>query len=498
MPAGNTSLIVGVQSITVTPDPNIETNTYSMTAGTSGFLATIDSTLPYLWLPLAICDNIAKQFRLTYDNETNLYIVNDTSHAYNINQNATIAFTIGAGPNPSNSVASIVLPYSALDLTASFPIYTNATKYFPLKRSPTGIFVLGRALLQEAYLIVDYERRNFTVAPANFSHPMPSSHLVTIYPTSYVPPTPSKSSGLSTGAKAGIGAGCALLVLILLGLAISFFLLRRRRLNKTPTPQSPSEIDTLAAGTEVKKRRISELDSTPGSPPPRFSVSANDGYFGDQARDAKDREPFPPIAEIPILNELESPHEVSEMESVGATLGSNGGNEYFGLTWRSDRKEQPRVVHELPGDDGRFQVQGIHFEPVGSVAHSRDPSGSSASVSEATTPGLGSPVSPEGATLAEGYVTPFEDLGQLAAATSTVPTRASTVSGQPEGHHRDPSAVSSTLEPETPAGHRRDFSEVSSSPSSPTAEELESWALGHRGSGIDGRSLSRDRRGEGE
>ncbi|KAF2490005.1 acid protease, partial [Lophium mytilinum] len=259
MPPGNSSLIVGVQSITVAPDPNIESNVYSMTAGTSGFLATIDSTLPYLWLPDAICDAIADRFRLTYDNNTNLYTVNDTSHSYNYNQNATMTFTIGSGPNPSNNVASIVLPYAALDLTASFPIYDDATKYFPLKRSPTGIFVLGRALLQETYLIVNYEKKNFTVAPANFTNPMPESHIVTIYPASYVPPSTTKKSGLSTGAKAGIGAGCGVLGLILIGLAIWFFIRRRRNRNKPAAPPPPSEIDTLVAGTEVKKRRISEL-----------------------------------------------------------------------------------------------------------------------------------------------------------------------------------------------------------------------------------------------
>ncbi|KAF2806371.1 acid protease, partial [Mytilinidion resinicola] len=276
MPAGNSSLIVGVQSITVAPDPNIESNVYSMTAGTSGFLATIDSTLPYLWLPDPICDAIADRFRLTYDNNTNLYTLNDTSHSYNVNQNATMTFIIGPGANPSNDVASIVLPYAALDLTASFPIYDNSTKYFPLKRSPTGVFVLGRALLQEAYLIVDYDRKNFTVAPANYTDPMPESHIVTIFPSSYVPPSPHKKSGLSTGAIAGIGAGCGVLGLILIGLAIWFFIRRRNR-NKPVKPPPPSEIDTLAAGTEVKKRRISELDSTTSSPPPRFSESA--GYF---------------------------------------------------------------------------------------------------------------------------------------------------------------------------------------------------------------------------
>jgi hypothetical protein len=44
----NSSLIVGVQSIVVTPDPNVQSNIYSATADYGGFFAQIDSTLPYL------------------------------------------------------------------------------------------------------------------------------------------------------------------------------------------------------------------------------------------------------------------------------------------------------------------------------------------------------------------------------------------------------------------------------------------------------------------
>jgi len=316
---------------------------------------------------------------------------------------------------------------------------------------------------------------------------MPPSHIVTIYPSSYTPPAaPKASSGLSTGAIAGIAAGCAVLGLILLGLLI-WFLIRRHNRKKPPKPQPPSEIDTLTAGTEVKKRRISELDSTPGSPPPRFSTGA--GYFGDQLRDNKDREPFPPIVEIPILNELESPPEVSEMDSPpteGATPAREGGREYFDRSARGSRKEKDLApaIHELPGDDGRFQVHGMHFEPVGTT-HSRNISGESRS--GATTPSVGSPlrspVSPALSPALSEYATPFEDprlLGQTPRA-SGAPTRNSTVS----------TAVGSEA-----GGHRRDLSAVSSSPSSPTAEELEGWALGRRR--IDERSLSRDRREDGE
>ncbi|OCK87546.1 acid protease [Cenococcum geophilum 1.58] len=345
----NSSLVVGVQSIVVTPDKNFDTNVYSLTS--EGFYALIDSTLPYLWLPQSVCDSLANIFQLTYDSKTFLYTVNDTSHTRNLKQNATISFKIGNTANPSNDFTSIVLPYAAFDLQASFPIYDNATRYFPIKPSPPGYYVLGRTFLQEAYLVVDYERGNFTVAPANFSDPLPSSHIVTIYSPKHLPPQ-SKHSGPNTRAIAGIAVGATIFVLILL--LAAFLLWRNRR--ERPKEEKVLEIDSAAAGPDVKAHRISEL-ATPNLPPPRFS---SQGYFGDQAK--------PPLVE-PIL-EMESPPAVLELESPPLSDASRRSDgQYFDGHFGSDEERmEGRLagvgVHELPGDDSMFQVQGQHFEPI--------------------------------------------------------------------------------------------------------------------------------------
>lgn len=342
---GNSSLVVGVQSIIV----NFDTNVYSPTS--EGFYALIDSTLPYLWLPQSVCDSLANIFQLTYDSHTFLYTVNDTSYARNLKQNATISFKIGNTANPSNDFTSIVLPYAAFDLQASFPIYDNATRYFPIRPSPPGYYALGRTFLQEAYLVVDYERSNFTVAPANFSDPLPSPHNIAIYSPKHLPPQP-KHSGLSTGAIAGIAVGAAILVLILLFAA--FLLLRHRR--KRPKEEKVLEIDSAAAGSDVKARQTSEL-ATPNSPPPRFS---SQGYFGDQVK--------PPLVEP--ISEMESPPAVLELESPPLSDASRRSDgQYFDGHFGSDEERvEGRLaragVHELPGDDGIFQVQGQHFEPL--------------------------------------------------------------------------------------------------------------------------------------
>ena len=210
--------------------------------------------------------------------------------------------------------------------------------------------MLGRTFLQEAYLVVDYERSNFTVAPADFSDPLPSSHIVTIYSPKHLPPQPNHSE-LSTGAIAGIAVGAAIFVQTLF---LAAFLWRHHR--KQPKEEEVLEIDSAAAGSDVKARRISEL-ATPNSPRLHFS---SQGYFSDQAK--------PPLVEP--IPEIESPPAVLELESLplsGASWRSDGQyfDGHFGLDEeRIEGRLAGAGVHELPGVDGMFQVQGQHFELV--------------------------------------------------------------------------------------------------------------------------------------
>ncbi|KAF2636304.1 acid protease [Massarina eburnea CBS 473.64] len=388
----NTTLIVGVTSITYRPDQDVEANTESFTARSGGFLATIDSTLPYLWLPEAICNFFVDKFQLEYDNKTELYLVDSSAHQNNKQQNATVSFKLGTSAQDSSTTfTTITLPYDAFDLQASYPLSENGTNYFPLKKSPNGMFVLGRTFLQESYIIVDYERLNFTVAPAIYSDPTLEQSLVPIYNKTYTPPTatptliPHGGGSLSPGAVAGVVVG--VVIALLLAALGGFFWWRKRRADQAAAPpytEKAQEIDTIAAGTEVKHRRVSELDSESGGPgSPKPSVG---GYYD---RDAKDLSPFPPISEMesppaelysppPMANTPPSDGVVSDyfiagnrVRRRGATRESSGNN----------TPGTPAPIAELPGDDGEYQVGGVHFDKVESPklssAHVRGPSDSS-------------------------------------------------------------------------------------------------------------------------
>ncbi|KAL5386022.1 hypothetical protein DPSP01_004454 [Paraphaeosphaeria sporulosa] len=243
-------LTVGVDSVIAT---NSLKGTYSLS--TSTHFSLIDSTTSMLWLPRDVCDAFEESFGLTYDPTTDLYLINTTMRDQLRARNPSVTFKlIDSLEGAATNFTSILLPYSAFDLQASYPYYENATNYFPIRRaSNESQYTLGRTLLQEAYLIVDYERANFTLAQAAFPSPLPRASIVAIPPPD-TQATASPSPSLSAGAKAGIAIGSLTLVSFLAALAFWFFR-GRRRLHSTPDSDSQPSSPELG-GTAVSELSI--------------------------------------------------------------------------------------------------------------------------------------------------------------------------------------------------------------------------------------------------
>jgi hypothetical protein len=255
-------LTVGVESITAL---NTLKGTYSLSS--TAHFSLIDSTVPHLWLPKDICDSFEEAFGLTYDPATDFYLINDTMRDQLIARDPSITIKlVNSLEDTSKNYTNIVLPYSAFDLQASYPYYQNATNYFPIRRAANDTqYVLGRTLLQEAYLIVDYERANFTIAQAAFPDPLPAAKVVTIKP----PGEDGRGgkSALGTGAIAGIAAGGGfLLILVLVG---AFFLYRKRRTKKRKYELANTQISESGSASHInsalpqKHHDPQELSGTP-------------------------------------------------------------------------------------------------------------------------------------------------------------------------------------------------------------------------------------------
>lgn len=143
--------------------------------------ATIDSTRPYFYLPRSICDDIAKFLGGKYDKDYAHYLISDAQHALNLRRSLKLTLHIGgAAPEDrdvSDQFQQITLPYGALALNLTYPRYGSNnvsdkqwSTYIPILPAPNeNLYVLGRALLQEAVITVDYGREKFFLAPQKSS-----------------------------------------------------------------------------------------------------------------------------------------------------------------------------------------------------------------------------------------------------------------------------------------------------------------------------------------
>jgi hypothetical protein len=457
----NNTLLVGVNSIVYTPQQSVEPTSASFTDPTKdGFLAAIDSTLPYLVLPNNICDQFVEKFSLGFDATTGLYTINSTAHERNKQQNATVTFVVSAQTKNSASTSTIVFPYDAFHLQATDPIYTNTTDYFPIRKSDNGRYILGRTFLQEAYIIVDYERGNFTVAPAAFSSPLPRENLVAIYNTSYVPPPRAPNSGgdgLAAGAIAGIVIGIVAAFLILGGAAFLYFK-KRRKSKAAPNDQEgkPTGIDTIGASGEIKHRRVSELTGSEAQSPPQFKVA---GYYGGDHKSIPELSPDSPPAELysPPLDCTNEP----DYFTAGPKPRRRGATRDSSITGTPNA-----TVAELAGDEG--------MTATSRPKHSRGPSDNSLSTN-----------------IDEVLAGKEQDSGKVQRKHSSrfvehtgdndVPPRAEMVVSPVENTRLDETGGVAERSAERRPSHTRGLSDSTVASdntvvSQPTPEELENWA----------------------
>jgi hypothetical protein len=109
----------------------------------ASILVYIDSTLPYLYLPLDVCNSFGEAFDLVWNSTDELYFFNNPSSA-----GANLTFTLS---NNAGDTVNIYLPFDAFNLTASAPLLDSSRQYLPLKRAANDTqYTLGRTFLQEA------------------------------------------------------------------------------------------------------------------------------------------------------------------------------------------------------------------------------------------------------------------------------------------------------------------------------------------------------------
>ena len=305
-------LVVAIQSIS-------SGSTQILSQG-QGIYAFIDTAVSQLYLPLGVCQQFEQVFGLQWNSSLVAYTINSTQHQANVQNNPSVTFTLGSTTTSSDSI-SISFPYAAFEKNLSFPfVPSGGVMYFPLNQSQSDTDItLGRAFLQESYLISDYENHMLTIAPCVW----PSSFQEQIEVIGQ-----KGSSGLSKGALVGIVVGAVVLIAILL---LALWLLHRRK-------------------NTIKRRKAAELD-------------AKDTARLQEGDEYKDGSGFASPRGRPMAGS----HQLLDSGELHEMAGQNKGaySELSGhpATWKtpvdrsaSEVEGSPAPVYEMPGSEAYSEL----------------------------------------------------------------------------------------------------------------------------------------------
>lgn len=327
----NLDPIVALNEITVHANPSPSSkaspgwasNSVTLLGLADVALYKIDSSTPYLWLPESVCGKFEKALGLTYNEDVRLYTFRSDSPQRDtlMNWNLTFDFVLADLPGSTKSV-SVSLPYQAFDLQLTYPFpklnatpYSPPTYYFPLRKAANDTqFTIGRAFLQETYLVVDYERNNFSVHQTIFAADASTNrNLVSIFPPSNSSLTkpgagPSGKHGLSKGALIGIAVGAGTASSCVIGILVYVCICRRKAVSTADEKARRKSVNA----NESFRSKLGRWFSGGQNPDRPVEVEGNSRAIIEAPTDRE-------IIELPITNPIElagSEVEISPYEAA--------------------------------------------------------------------------------------------------------------------------------------------------------------------------------------
>ncbi|RMY74043.1 hypothetical protein D0863_03479 [Hortaea werneckii] len=300
----------------------------------------VDSTVPHLWLPDNAITLFVENFGLTYDNETDLFLINDTMRDRMRELEPTVTFILGGSIiDDTETTLNLELPFAAFDLQASFPFYQNATNYFPIRRAGNDSqYTFGRMLFQELYVAANFELQKFNISQAFTSHDYEPNIVA-------MPKAPEMNSSSSNSTQDGIsnaeseiepgviaGSVVGALAAVVVAAGLVWFVLRRQRM----------------------KRRSQDIRATAMTGDKK--VSDNDSEYHDKATRT---------AELPFESAVfEAAHGKPEPAELGADVRAS---EVEGDQGKAKARPgmvevaaSPVEVHELPTPANAECIGGNH------------------------------------------------------------------------------------------------------------------------------------------
>lgn len=341
-------LVVGLQSLT-----SSESDGSQHLLLPSPHFTFIDSTIPYLYLPLDACILFEQVLGLKWNDSAALYIIDEELHRDLLMRKPKFTFKLGNSLTEEPTV-DIVLPYSSFDLTFKPTYDADPIRYFPLQRAANDSqLTLGRSFLQEAYLITNYEYHNFSISQCKLEEPM-SQNILPILPSGSqtLVPLPTSSQhpsderhgpGFRLDRSTTIGVIVGSVVLFLLCMSYGLYVCKSRRRKNRP---SRTEVSRGSPG-DVQQRFTNK--NSPGQIPQSttsFQSDIGSSISGGVVTQEIDTTDWSLTREIPDNGRTELPENcmIYELPQSGPSLLSEPVNRRPGnrLTFQSlvDRKRR--------------------------------------------------------------------------------------------------------------------------------------------------------------
>lgn len=409
---------------------NWTSTSQTLVAMNDSITAIIDTSTPYLWLPTEVCERFATALNLKWNETLGVYVYANGPQYTRFVSEKFLSFTFSLSsydnaddfgqPLQVRGVVNITLSSAAFAHVLNYP-FGNVIEfgapgipYFPLKRSTPEVnnnqYIIGRAFMQEAYIITKYDSATFSLHEALYpSDPLRGYQLKDIERPGNSPYDAYSGKcetheGLSVSKTVGI-----VLSAFAAGSVIGFVLWllcwrkRGKRGGRRPgTAVEESKDDTRSIDGLPKspvKRMFSRIV---GRKPSKRPVT-EEGVRGTSTQPAEvGADEHHQVFEMPVPIapvELDS-HDIGDDETHLGGTGSHGLTEYELTRRKLERQLQGPVPTYTPSEEHGSMTHGKSAQDVTHLAHYRpadDPSPvSSPTDGTGSLPlaGLPSPLSP--------------------------------------------------------------------------------------------------------
>jgi hypothetical protein len=195
---------------------------------------------------------------------------------------------------------TIQIPFASLELrmTRDYPNAKQWSRYFPIRPTEDPEqFTLGRVFLQEAYLVANYEQRNFSVSAREYETDNP-----VIVPIAD-PNRPAESEVSNSATYGLIAGGCALAGLLILLLVWRCHRRRSNKAKKDEESNGKTELDSTSQ-TIYELDKSNEVFEMSGKPSRVEAINPEmKCAYDDEVEHTENIGPF----ELPANEDIESP-----------------------------------------------------------------------------------------------------------------------------------------------------------------------------------------------